>query len=338
MSETAPFFIVGTERSGSNLLRAILDAHPAIAIPHPPHLLKELGPLEPRYGDLRDDRNFERLVGDAVRLVELHFSPWDVALDRREVFAKAPARGVYGAQAAIYDRYREAKGKSRWGCKSTFAIHYVDRIRAVHPGAKFIHLVRDGRDVAVSARASVFNHFHPYYVARLWSRQQRLAMDCASRLSPDAMLTVRYEDLLDDPEAATRAVCRFLGEDYFDSMLRYFEAPETRRLAGLSRSWENVARPVIKSNRGKYKTALSKEEIAVFEREAFRELEAFGYPLENPKPELEAAGSRPRLRYWLEEKALAAQSAVGSLFSDRNSLAFLRKRLFVLKLKLSLPR
>src|SRR4030065_1091704 len=71
-----PIFIVGTERSGSNLLRAILNAHENICIPHPPHIMNELAHLVPRYGDLSQDKNFRRLIDHAVRVVELHFAPW----------------------------------------------------------------------------------------------------------------------------------------------------------------------------------------------------------------------------------------------------------------------
>ena len=77
-----PIFIVGTERSGSNLLRLILDAHPNIAIPHPPHIMLELDHLEPKYGDLSLDQNLRRLINDAVRVVEPPFAPWDIVVDR----------------------------------------------------------------------------------------------------------------------------------------------------------------------------------------------------------------------------------------------------------------
>src|SRR5262249_10977142 len=147
-------FIIGTERSGSNLLRLILNQHPSITIPHPPHILKTMMPVERLYGDLRRDANFKKLVDDAVRLVELHFAPWDVPIDLKSVLAEAAGRDVYCVKAAIYNQFRRAMGKPRWGCKSTFVIHYVDRVRRWHPDAQFIHLVRDGRDVAASAKRS----------------------------------------------------------------------------------------------------------------------------------------------------------------------------------------
>src|SRR5947209_4300568 len=93
-----PIFIVGTERSGSNLLRLILNEHEAIAIPHPPHLMRDIFPCLGRYGDLSSDASFRKLVRDCVRLVELHFMPWGVRIDPDEVFSRARERSLY----AIY--------------------------------------------------------------------------------------------------------------------------------------------------------------------------------------------------------------------------------------------
>ena len=333
----APIFIIGTERSGSNLLRLMLNQHPSIAIPHPPHILKEMMPLESLYGDLSLDRNFRKLIGDAIALVKLHFFPWDGPLDADVAFAEAVGRDVYGVKAALYDQYRRARGKKRWGCKSTFVIHYVDRVRRHHPDAKFIHLVRDGRDVAVSARRSVFNHFHPHYVGRLWGEQQRAAIDLARRLPAESMIVVRYEDLLDDPAREVRRVCGFINEDYSDALLDYFRSDEARSLATHSRSWENVDKPVLKANRSRYKRELSAGEIEAFERQAFEELKHFGYSPENNEARLKRdPGGATLLRYWIQENALWGLETVKSLGSDRNAPRRLRKSLFVLKLRLAL--
>src|SRR5665213_1268446 len=149
-----PIFIVGTERSGSNLLRLLLNELGNVCVPHPPHLMRDLTPLISRYGDLQVDRNFKRLIGDAIKLVELHFAPWPLALDPQKVVNEVPQRDLYSVYAAIYEQYRVHAGKTRWACKSTFMIHHVDTVLRHHRAPQFIHLVRDPRDVAVSARKS----------------------------------------------------------------------------------------------------------------------------------------------------------------------------------------
>lgn len=341
MNSSSPVFIIGTERSGSNLLRLILNAHPDISIPHPPHILKEMAPLERFYGELRDDRNFRKLVADVVKLVELHFFPWDVKIDAGRVFEEAGGRSLYCVKAAVYEQYARAKGKKRWGCKSTFVIHYTDMVRKRHPGAKFIHLVRDGRDVAVSARSSVFNRFHPYYVGMLWSLEQKTAAALAGRFSREEFITVRYEDLLCEPEKTVRDLCSFMREDFASAMLSYFEAPEAGALAKTSRSWEKCASPIAKDNVQRYKRELSVDETRVFETTAFEELSRFGYALENDYQELKKLSEKgispgAGLKYWLLEKSMLSRTMIKSFFSDSNAVLRLKKRLYVLRLRMNL--
>lgn len=329
-----PIFIVGTERSGSNLLRAMLNAHDNICIPHPPHIMKELAALEPRYGDLSRDANFRRLIDHAVRVVELHFAPWDIEIDRERIFKEAIDRNLYCIKRAIYEQYMHAHGKPRWGCKSTFMIHHTAVVRKYHRAPKFIHLVRDGRDVAVSARDSVFNHFHPHYVSLLWAEQQRLAIDISRRLPADQFMTVRYEDLTGDPEKEVRRICGFIGEDYAGQMLTYASRPDSARLAGISKSWENLSKPILANNTRKYRTRLTPDQIFAIERNAYAELQHYGYELENNLNELQrsaAAHLAPKksISYYLSEKASALTTGLVALVSDKNAYLRMRKRLFV---------
>ncbi len=336
--ERPPFFIVGTERSGSNLLRLMLDAHSRLAVPHPPHLMRDLSPLAGRYGDLSDDGNFARLVGDVVRLVDLHFFPWGVALDRERVFRDARARSLFGAKAAAYREYMRSRGKVRWGSKSTHLIHFAGEILREEPGAQFIHLVRDGRDVAVSAKNSVFNRFHPHYVSLLWSREQRLAAALGERLPKSQLMTLLYEDLISAPDASLRRVTSFLGETFEPRMLEYFAGAEARRQAAMSASWENCSSPVLRNNRGQYKTRLSPGEVWAFERNAFEELERFGYPLENDRNALEAARERgialpERAGFFVSEKLRQFSVGLSALWTDRNALLMVRKKLCLARLR-----
>jgi hypothetical protein len=186
-------------------------------------------------------------------------------------------------------------------------IHYADQAREYSPGSRFVHLVRDGRDVAASAKRSVFNHFHPYYVARLWGLQQRLAAALSARLGPEEFMTLRYEDLLADPERAVRRVCAFLGGDYSPGMLNYFEDGDARGLAGLSGSWKNCGKPILRGNSGKYRSALSQEEVRIFETAAGTELERYGYAAAEPRLSRRSF-SAPRLAgFWLSEKLAGAR-------------------------------
>ncbi len=330
-----PVFIVGTERSGSNLLRLLLNELSEIAVPHPPHLMRDLGPVAHRYGDLRKDGNFKRLIRDAIKLVDLHFAPWPIRPSADEIFKRASKRTVYSVYAEIYEQFRASAGKERWGCKSTFMIHHVNEILRHHKRPQFIHLVRDPRDVAVSARSSVFCHYHPYFVAELWTREQRLALDWSSKLDSETWFTLRYEDLIARPTVELRRLCGFLGARYSASMLRFFEKPSAKQLAGLSRSWENVGQPVLKKNSGKYMGELSIREIALIESVAGDVMREFKYKLQTESDEhLKDPTALQSFRYRMSENIAMMREEAKAALKDRNALSRLRKKAFLLRLQL----
>lgn len=294
----APLFIIGTERSGSNLLRLILDAHPGIVVPHPPHLVRYFLPLQSLYGDLRDDARFAALVRDMLALVAGHIHPWPWIPDAAEVLARAPERSVFGVYVAVHEALRERAGKGRWGCKSTFMVEHVEALRALCPGARFLWLFRDARDVAASAKESVFSAFTPALSARLWLRQQEAALAAEG---PD-MLRVRYEDLVAEPEASVRRICAFLDEPFDAGMLRWFAGEEASRSAALSESWANTAAPMQVSRLRRYRRDLDDAEIGDVEEVAGAMLTELGYPPDQPaRPPLS------RLRAWLREQRWAWQ-------------------------------
>jgi len=124
-----PIFMIGTQRSGSNLLRLMLNQLPEVAAPHPPHILQRLAPVESSYGDFAEDGNFMRLVDDVCRLVELNPVPWDgVSLDRKEVARRCLERSLVAVFGAVYDLMAEARDAETWCCKSLANIFHLDDI------------------------------------------------------------------------------------------------------------------------------------------------------------------------------------------------------------------
>ena len=140
--------MIGTQRSGSNLFRLMLNQLPEIAAPHPPHVLIRMMPLVAGYGDLENPQTFAEFVDDACRLVESNPVEWDgVVLNRAEIVARCDRRDIYAVMAAIYDTLRDTWGKTSWCCKSLGNVKYSNELADRFPDAKFIYLYRDGRDV-----------------------------------------------------------------------------------------------------------------------------------------------------------------------------------------------
>lgn len=330
-------FIIGTERSGTNLLRIILDSHSNISIPHPPHILKNFFRLEPLYSDLGKDSHFKKLIHDVVRTVELHPYPWDVMIDRAIVFKNTKERNLINIFFTIYDLYLNHTGKKRWGCKSTFMINHVALIRRYHPKAKFIYMVRDGRDVAVSAKKTIFNHYSVYYTAQLWKKEQGIGMHWVDKLPKENIFLLKYEDLLQNTTKMVKAICSFLCEPYEEDMLKFHRSPEARKSGRINRAWENTASPIMRNNFGKFKTELTKREIDVFEAIAAPELDYFSYKLTNPlsfTKQRSAKEVKCKLSYFFGEIFLGLAVQIKYFFSDKNKILRYKKFLFLIFIRM----
>ena len=162
INKIAPCFIIGEQRSGSNLLRLMLS-QAGLAAPHPPHILTRMIPLEPSYGDLALDSNWGQLVEDVCTLVDRNPVRWTEVwpLDRSAVKASCRERTTVAIFGAIMDLYARARGASMWACKSMQYSRYVGQLEACFEAPRYIYLYRDGRDVALSFKRAVVGEKHP---------------------------------------------------------------------------------------------------------------------------------------------------------------------------------
>lgn len=213
LSHKQLFFIGGSMKSGTTWLRLLLDAHPEIICGGEAHLMDHFGPL----------------------LLELLAKRKDYLADKNRLFGElggfptpTPDDLTYMLSASLYLALGSAgvpHSVRAVGEKTPDNIRYFDVLHAVFPAARFIHLVRDGRDCAVSGwfhnlRASpewTRTHFatladYTAAFAREWTKDLSVGQEFAAA-HPDATLTLRYEDLIEAPEALLAQVAAFLGAD-----------------------------------------------------------------------------------------------------------------------------
>jgi hypothetical protein len=272
------FLMIGTQRSGSNLLRLMLNQISEIAAPHPPHILQRLMPLLPNYGNLEPIESFQVLVDDVCRLVELNPVPWEgVNLDREEVAHRCREHSLVGIFCAVYDILAETWGAKQWCCKSLANVQYLPQIDAYLPDAKYIYLYRDGRDVALSFQKAVVGEKHIFNIAQNWAKAQRLAIQMRDRSSPEQFHSISYENLTEAPETTLQGLCAFLQVEYTPAMLDFHSSSEASNAAASSALWGNVTKPVMKNNTKKFLTSATDEEITIFELVAGDVLDALGY-------------------------------------------------------------
>ena len=274
---TDPLFIVGFQRSGTTLLRLMLNAHPEIAIPHDS---ADLWPTYARlsikkYGGLSTPDDVRRMIDDL--LAEPRIRAWQTKL-RRDTLLEEPLPSSFPeVMRRFHEVYARAHGKARWGDKNTGTLVELDRLNAEFPACRIVHLVRDGRDCALSHRDYLYGYENLLRVALEWREQVALCHKMGAMLPPERFHELRYEDLLVDPASALQRVCEFLGVAFAPSMLEYHRhvedhVPQERRAL-----WPMLDRPPTAANAFKWKSTMSSRDRAIFQRAAGELLRAFGY-------------------------------------------------------------
>ncbi|HNF88438.1 MAG TPA: sulfotransferase [Thiobacillaceae bacterium] len=322
-------FILGSRRSGSNLLRIMLNSSPHLAAPHPPHILHAFAPLLCRYGDLARDDAWSRLVADVVEYANLNpvaLLEGGARLEPDAVAARCAGRGLVWLHDAVYAEIMARNGKQAWVCKSNDNIHYLEAIEACFAdSARYIYLYRDGRDVSLSFRQAPIGPKHPYVCAVEWAREQRCMLDWEQRVG-GRLRRMRYEDLIAHPEAACRELCDFLGVAFHPAMLEAHASGEAARTAEKSVLWANLTQPVRADNREKWRRD-APHNVRQFERAAADALQALGYPVSGPvlaAPDAEEAARILAEDHLLREAMLARLETDAGTRGDQ--AAFLARR------------
>lgn len=216
LEDSRPFFIVGCPRSGTTLLRLMLDQHPSLAIPDESHFVVEL------WHHRHDSR-----PADVAELVLAHprFQRWGVDPDLvRRAVTEARPRSYAELMHLIFAAYAQSRGKPRWGDKSPPYLGYIGRLATIFPTAQFVHLIRDGREVAVSLSGHAWGQPSAIAAATFWRRQVAKGRRAGRRLGRGRYLEVRYEELLRRPHQVLSSICEFLGEPFTPRLLDYRSA------------------------------------------------------------------------------------------------------------------
>lgn len=274
-----PFFIVGSARSGTTLLRVILNAHPAVTVPPESRFVTELS---------RGTNEID--VDEFLASLEDHrqFKSWNLPIE--VVRAQLPDRDTVPyatAIEAVYTAYAKHVGKEIWGDKTPRYVEHIPFISGLFPDARFVHLVRDGRDVALSYAKVPFGPKTVAKAAALWARRVRIGVTEGRRLGDSRYKEIRYEDLVDTPEETTRTLCRFIGIEFDPDMMEYTEkAPEFVFDKAKTYNPKVLEKPT-KSARS-WETEMPARRQEVFEVVAGDVLDLFEYPRRFPTPSARA--------------------------------------------------
>ena len=273
-----PLLIIGTQRSGSNMLRLMLNQLHEIAAPHPPHLLQVFTPLLAKYGDLNEDGNLVLLAQDICDFVSANPVPWQIDMpSAHELMERSKNKTLIGLYSAIYEIYAEQHGAKMWCCKSMANLYFIPEIESSGLRPSYIHLVRDGRDVAVSFKKAIVGEKHIYHLAKQWQEDQEKARQYCEQYAPDRYILISYEDLIHDTESTIKKLLERIGLKFDRSIFEFYKTEEAKHTAEAGKMWDNLVKPVMHRNSDKFLSQLTSDEILIFERIAGDTLTRFGY-------------------------------------------------------------
>jgi hypothetical protein len=280
----------------------MLDRHPELAVPDESYFIPTLAARH------RGRIDAARFCDDVARISTLR--DWGVTpADVRERLH--PGATTADGIAAIFAAYAAARGKRRWGDKTPMYMSRLGLLERLFPQARYVHVVRDGRDAARSflempGGLVTESWAHPRDVAGFacqWRTEVRAARALGRRLGPERYHELRYEELAADPGRALRAVAGFAGLEFDPAMLAY---PGTLDLAAKPHQ-ARLAEPPTAGVRD-WRAEMAPADVAAFEAVAGDTLADCGYDAADPAPP--AAAARARLA--LYEARTTAWNAAGT--------------------------
>jgi Sulfotransferase family len=298
-----PLIVLGVRRSGTTLLRVMLDRSRSLAVPDESYFVPQLAR---RHRGQVDPAAFVDDLRRLPTLVEWGLSPDAVAPGLR------PGMTTGDAIAFVFEAYAAERGKARWGDKTPLYMQYLPLLERLFPRALYVHLIRDGRDAATSflevpEGIMTAGWGHPRDAAGFaaqWATEVRAARELGARVGAARYLEVRYEELVAAPGEELRRVCAFAGVEYDDGMLGYVGRTDSARKDHQKRL-DEPPRVGVRD----WRTEMPAAEVAAFEATAGDLLHELGYPVSTPGTDRRRlAAYEAKTRAWRAVGALTQRS------------------------------
>ncbi|MGV7235034.1 MAG: sulfotransferase family protein [Nitrosomonadaceae bacterium] len=278
-----PIFIVGMNGSGTTMLLDCLDNHPDIygferETKIIPYFIQSAG----KYGDLSQDDNFLKMYEDFLNVSFFKYVNNGKKVPLPENWRDVP-RSVASVIDGTFNYFAETKGKSRWCEKTPMHAQHISLLAETFPGAKFLHIIRDGR--ACSASFHRRWGYTPELSVYRWKHIVQEAQRQGNMI-PDRYFELHYEDLTSDPEAWMQNICRFL-QVHFDPKL--ITLSRARDFTGSSDT-------VIVKREEYWQDYLSADKIDALECIAGKTMHRLGYKINNADGDNDPGILR--IKYW----------------------------------------
>ena len=272
-----PFFIIGSGRSGNTLLRSILSGNSGISIPPESYRI----PFAIKKFHIFNNRDWEDIVPQVLKEFEdcKEFYTWEIditdAQKRLENIAdsKRTLSNIFDELFCTYAE-KHSPGSKIWGDKTPMNTLYLDWIGTVFPRSKFIHIIRDGRDVA-SSYLKMERYDTILEAANRWINSIESAQSFGSKIKEN-YIEIRYEELVTKPEEVIKDTCDFLDIDYDSKMLDHTK--QVKKLGDTDKEHHsNLSKPISSDSVGKWRNNLSESDQESITKLLHKHLQRLGY-------------------------------------------------------------
>lgn len=288
-----PIFIIGNPRSGTTLLRLMLTCHPGIAVaPESGFLIGLYAKYKEFCGDMQQIKEFAKDVVNSQKVelwrITVH-GLTEYLIDKNSKTYSELSSGVY----EYYGLIHQSK-KDRWGDKNNSFLNYIDLISVIFPEAVFIHIIRDGRDIACSYRdmsqiiPEKYSPSVPNSVlgaALHWRNNLLKIRYNFQQIGWNRVYEIRYEDLVNNPVLTLTEICNFLDEEFSAEMLTFDEQNREKELEPTAfDAWKSRTKEKLSSSRiERWRTEMSTKDVLLFECATRDILTKYRYPLMHAK-------------------------------------------------------
>lgn len=266
-----PVFVIGYKRSGTTMLRLILNAHPDLAVPPESEYFQKIPPI-------MKNRTFEQseLESLAEAISEMDRCDFKLNLSAEDIrMIIDPVLPATGPEviASLYHYWGDSQDKkgARWGDKKPQNWQFVYRLKDWYPSSQYIHVIRDPRDVY----ASVEEYFPEQVIGRgvlpphiitawQWRLANREMVLQGKYLGPDRYLSFKYESLVNDPEQYCKKCCKFLGIEFKPEMLKFQKSAKDPSVQGVksdSGAHKQTAQEIHSGRIGRFKASSLSDNI-----------------------------------------------------------------------------
>jgi len=269
---------VGSGRSGTTLLRTIFDGHPELAVANEPQFMGTVARQRSRL----ESGGFD--ATSFLEVIDKNPNYRRLSLDRSTVetsITDADPLNVADGVRVVLGVFAEREGKPLYGDKTPGYVVQIPELAAMFPEARFVHLIRDGRDVALSYIERPWGPSSVGEAALYWRSRVARGRQAGMALGSDRYLEARYENLVSDPETEVRRICEFLSLEFAAEMLQYRQAAE-KFIASSHQpeAFTALVRPPTSGLRD-WSNTMSQNDVALFEAIAGGLLVDLGYRRRN---------------------------------------------------------